>query len=62
MKLNLCWLYAISKYGYPPSIEDTFRVIEEAANLGFHYMEMEGVRARNMKEVSQPRNAIKAAC
>ncbi|HCZ07016.1 MAG TPA: hypothetical protein DHV12_07805 [Thermotogae bacterium] len=62
MKLNLCWLYAISKYGYPPSIEDTFRVIEEAANLGFHYMEMEGVRERNMKEVYQHRKAIKDAC
>jgi len=62
VKLNLCWLYAISKYGYPPSIEDTFRVIEEAASLGFHYMEMEGVREKNMKEVYQHKKAIKDAC
>ena len=62
MKLNLCWLYAISKYGYPPSIENTFRVIEEAANLGFHYMEMEGVREKNMREVYQHKKAIKDAC
>jgi len=62
MKLDLCWLYAISKYGYPPSMKDTFKVIEEASKLGFHYMEMEGVRENNIKEVYQNRKEIKAAC
>ena len=62
MRLNLCWLYAISKYGYPPSIEDTFKVIEEASKLGFHYMEMEGVREDNIKEVYENRKEIKKLC
>ena len=59
MKINMCWLYAISKYGYPPSIEDTFRVMDEIANLGFTYMEMEGVREENMKAVWNARKKIK---
>jgi len=62
MRLNLCWLYAISKYGYPPSIEDTFKVIEEASKLGFHYMELEGVREDNIKEVYENRRKIKELC
>lgn len=62
MRLNLCWLYAISKYGYPPSIENTFKVIEEASKLGFHYMELEGVREDNIKEVYKNRKEIKKVC
>ena len=59
MKINMCWLYAISKYGYPPSIEDTLKVIDEIADLGFTYMEMEGVREENMKAVWDARKVIK---
>ncbi len=59
MKINMCWLYAISKYGYPPSIEDTLKVIDEISELGFPYMEMEGVREENMKAVWNARKEIK---
>ncbi len=59
MKINMCWLYAISKYGYPPSIEDTLKVMDEIADLGFTYMEMEGVREENMKAVWDARKRIK---
>jgi len=62
MRLNLCWLYAISKYGYPPSIKDTFKVIKEASKLGFHYMELEGVREDNIREVYENRKEIKKMC
>jgi glycerophosphoryl diester phosphodiesterase len=37
-------LYAISKYGYPPSIENTYRAVKEMKKLGFEYIELEGVR------------------
>jgi len=59
MKINMCWLYAISKYGYPPSIENTLKVIDEISDLGFSYMEMEGVREENMKAVWEARKKIK---
>ncbi len=59
MKINMCWLYAISKYGYPPTIEDTLKVMDEIADLGFSYMEMEGVREENMKAVWDARKRIK---
>ena len=38
MKISCCWLYAISKYGYPPSIPDTYRAVEEMAALGFRHV------------------------
>ena len=59
MVLNICWLYAISKYGYPPSIESTLKVIDEIANLGFSHMELEGVGEGNMREVYKHRHDIK---
>lgn len=51
MKICCCWLYAISKYGYPPTIAKTYRVIREMAGMGFKYIELEGVREKNMAEV-----------
>jgi hypothetical protein len=44
MKISCCWLYAISKYGYPPSLEDTFKVLGEMRDMGFTSVELEGVR------------------
>src|SRR5207249_4222981 len=51
MKINCCWLYAISKYGYPPSIADTQRALGEMAALGFNAVELEGVREENLRAV-----------
>jgi hypothetical protein len=36
MKMNLAWLYAITKYGYPPPINKIFNVIDDMKNLGFN--------------------------
>lgn len=62
MKISCCWLYAISKYGYPPSIDDTFKAIKEMAHLGFKYIELEGVKEANLREVSKNRNRFKKLC
>ena len=59
MKINCCWLYAISKYGYPPSLSDTYRVIQEMVDLGFNYIELEGIGERNLNELFQNRQRIK---
>ncbi|MCK4418725.1 sugar phosphate isomerase/epimerase, partial [Candidatus Aerophobetes bacterium] len=59
MKINCCWLYAISKYGYPPSLSDTYRVIQEMVDLGFKYIELEGIGERNLRELFQNRQRIK---
>lgn len=62
MKLSCCWLYAITKYGYPPSIEDTFRVLGEMKALGFDNVELEGVRRENLTQVYKSRLELKKFC
>jgi len=62
MKISCCWLYAISKYGYPPSIPDTHRAVEEMAALGFRNVELEGVKEENLKAVHAERKALKQRC
>jgi sugar phosphate isomerase/epimerase len=59
MKIACCWLYAITKYGYPPSIPDTFRVLEEMAALGFQYIELEGVGQANTRAMADVRRELK---
>lgn len=62
MKISCCWLYAISKYGYPPSIENVFKSLKEMVDMGFEYVELEGVREENLKEVYNNREKIKDYC
>jgi sugar phosphate isomerase/epimerase len=62
MKISCCWLYAISKYGYPPSLPDTYRALEEMGALGFTHVELEGVREENLRAVYAERKALKERC
>ncbi len=62
MKISCCWLYAISKYGYPPSLPDTYRAVEEMAGLGFANVELEGVREKNLRAVYTERKQLKQRC
>lgn len=62
MKISCCWLYAISKYGYPPSIPDTHRAVEEMAALGFSNVELEGLKEENLQAVHHERKALKKRC
>jgi sugar phosphate isomerase/epimerase len=62
MKISCCWLYAISKYGYPPSLPDTHRALEDMAGLGFTSVELEGVREENLRAVHDERKALKQRC
>ena len=62
MKISCCWLYAISKYGYPPSLDHTFRVLGEMKALGFDSVELEGVRRENLLEVYEKRRELKKFC
>ncbi len=62
MRITCCWLYAISKYGYPPSLPDTYRAIEEMASLGFKNIELEGVGEENLQAVHGDRKGLKQRC
>ena len=51
MKIACCWMYVISKYGFPPKLEDVYKGIKEMSNLGFKFIEMEGIGRDNLIEV-----------
>ena len=59
MKISCCWIYVISKYGYPPTIGDTYKAIEEMAEMGFKNIELEGVGEENLKEVVKNKERLK---
>ncbi|MDP2895058.1 MAG: sugar phosphate isomerase/epimerase [bacterium] len=60
LKVACCWLYAISKYGYPPSVPDTFAALEDMARLGFTNVELEGVRKENLLTIHSERAKLKS--
>ena len=63
MKISCCWLYAISRYGYPVRVADIPAALNEMADLGFHYVELEGASANdNLLELREQRQAVKALC
>lgn len=59
MEFLCCWLYAIDKYGFPPSIPNTFTALREIKKLGFDYAELEGVSGSNLIRVHEARHEIK---
>ncbi|OPZ63022.1 MAG: D-tagatose 3-epimerase [Firmicutes bacterium ADurb.Bin506] len=61
MRLSCCWIYAIGKYGYPPSFDDTVQALRDMKALGFRYVELEGVGRDNMMEVHARRRELKRA-
>ena len=62
MKISCCWLFAISKYGYPPSLPDTHRALEEMEALGFKNVELEGVGEENLRAVHGARDELRKRC
>jgi len=57
----MCWLYAITKYRYVPSIEEIISAISDAKRLGFKYIELEGV-GRQLHIVADNQALIKRRC
>lgn len=56
---NLAWLYAITKYGYPPPMEYVYKVVDDAIRLGFNNIELEFVGFDNLKEFEEHRNPLR---
>jgi sugar phosphate isomerase/epimerase len=67
MRIVASWMYAITKYGYPPSLRDTQRAITEIAELGYSYTELEGVSLpgvdeKNLGEIYAHRKSLRQWC
>ncbi|UCH62507.1 MAG: sugar phosphate isomerase/epimerase [Fidelibacterota bacterium] len=54
-----CYLYFISKYGYPPPAKDTHDYLIEAKSLGFTSIELEGIRSDHLLTVFSQRHSIR---
>lgn len=57
-RITCCYLYTISKYGYPPAAEDTLKYLDEYKNLGFQSVELEGIRKDHLEKVYKIRKQI----
>lgn len=60
-RIVACYLYPITRYGYPPPAEGTERYIEELANLGFRSIELEGIHAPHLRAMHAQRTALRHA-
>ena len=58
-KITCCYLYPITKYGYPPSADKTNLYLEEMSRLGFTSVELEGIREHHLMKVHEKRIEIK---
>ena len=61
MLLTACYLYTIDTYGYPPTIENGLKAVDELRELGFKYIELEGVGAEHIRAVYEERARFKQA-
>ncbi len=59
-KIVACYLYTITKHGYPPPAEDSLKHMDEYHQLGFTAIELEGIRKSHIVRMFEERKAIKA--
>lgn len=57
-RIVCAFLYAITKYGYPPPAADTLAHIDEMAELGFQSIELEGIREEHLMQVFSMKDFI----
>ena len=54
-----CYLYPITKYGYPPPAGRTVDYLEEMRALGFRSVELEGIREAHLLAMHAQRRVVK---
>ena len=54
-----CYLYTISKYGYPPPAKDALTHLEEMKAMGFQSVELEGIREKHLSEIYAMRHDLR---
>lgn len=54
-----CYLYTITRYGYPPVAEDAMVHLDEFSKLGYTSIELEGIREEHLDGIYEQRYALK---
>jgi sugar phosphate isomerase/epimerase len=60
MKISITYLYIIFRYGYPHSVEDVLKALPEIRDLGFRFLEMEGLGTAHLMAMSKRRKDVRA--
>jgi len=55
-------MYVINKYGFPPKLGDIYKGIKEMSNLGFKFIELEGVGKDNLMEIINNKSSLLKLC
>ncbi len=55
-----CYLYTITRHGYPPVAEDALQHLEELSTLGFASIELEGIREEHLEGMFIQRHQLRA--
>lgn len=58
-RIVACYLYPITRYGYPPPAEGSARYLEELASLGFRSIELEGIHAPHLRAMHAIRGDLR---
>ncbi|MEX0609502.1 MAG: sugar phosphate isomerase/epimerase family protein [Balneolaceae bacterium] len=58
-RITCCYLYTISKYGYPPAAEKTLDYLDEYKKMGFTSVELEGIRQEHLLKMFGMKEALK---
>ncbi|MCW5977287.1 MAG: sugar phosphate isomerase/epimerase [Bryobacteraceae bacterium] len=61
MRISITYLYAIFRYGYPPSLDDDLKAFADVRKLGFRFLETEGLGERKLLELAAHRDGVKDA-
>lgn len=59
MKISISYLFFIMRNGYPPAFEGDMQTFKEMHELGFHYLEMEGLGREHSDMVRKNLSAYK---
>ena len=62
MKISCCFLYMISRFGYPPGLKNLFTCLRKQKELGFQYVELEGIYEEDLRAVHGARADLKKQC
>lgn len=57
-RITACYLYPITKYGYPPEAKNTIQYMDEFRALGFRSIELEGIREDHLLGVYDMKDEI----
>lgn len=57
--ITCCYLYVITKFGYPPPAENTKEYLSQMKALGFCSVELEGIREKHLLDMYAQRHEIK---